>query len=129
MSSFFVESFSLVCRNFFRSFIHAFLMQNYKQQIIMLAVSDLMCSVLCYHFRKKFTNLFFFTLFLGYNIVFFILDLCFYVHCKDESIFAGIDYNTMILVWMCLLIVLSLLLSLSILYILINQSVKKMLAS
>lgn len=83
MTSFFVQSFSLVSRNFFRSFIHSFLLQNYKQQILVLAISDVLCCFLCCNFRSKFTNKLFFALFLTYNIVFFIVDMLFVIYSRN----------------------------------------------
>jgi hypothetical protein len=74
-------------RNAVRGFIHGFILQSYKTQILCLAISDLcFVCITIYFFRSFYHKLVGITL-VVYNKLLFILDISFYLDYKNIKYF------------------------------------------
>ena len=72
--SFFCQSICRIARNLIRGCLHAYLLKNYKAQIISLTVFDLISAITTLIFKKNFSNYLIYILFACYYFSFLIFD-------------------------------------------------------
>lgn len=74
-SSFFLESFTRIMRDFVNGFLHAFFIFNYKRQIVGIMVSQIIYIIFCIYFRRNYINVFVFMFSTLYYILFFVFNI------------------------------------------------------
>ena len=97
-------------RTFVRAIIQGLLIQNYFYQVVSLAITDGVFSLLVLLFRKQFCHKLAFLLFFLYCFLFLVLDLCFSLNFRYPNLFANIDYDLVTFIIACCIVASSLLL-------------------
>ena len=113
--SYLLEPILILARSALRAFAHGFLLADYPTQMAALFVLNLPFLLLSLIMRKHFHNCFVFCFMTSYLAGFAFLDLFFLAEVNEWSWFAGWDRELVCFVMCCILVGLSMLLSLALL--------------
>lgn len=95
-SSFFIQGFTRIMRNFINSFFHAYFIFDYRKQIIGLMASQTLYIILSIYFRKSYSNVFIFLFSTLYYVLFLVFNAVLVAWHLHPHYFEYIGFDTSI---------------------------------